>query len=55
MTAVPGRPPGVDHGDAAYWARIHRIVASAPPLSDRQKAVIRAAFYQPAAPKEKAA
>ena len=41
--------------EAAYWARIHRIVASAPPFSEQQKAVIRAAFHQPAEQKEKAA
>ncbi|MFE5189216.1 hypothetical protein [Streptomyces sp. NPDC056628] len=33
--------------DAAYWARVERIVASAPPLSTEQKAVIRAAFHAP--------
>ncbi|MFE3386335.1 hypothetical protein [Streptomyces anulatus] len=46
---VPGRPAGVDHGDAAYWARIHRIVGQAPPLSDHQRATIRAALSQPKA------
>ncbi|MEU0001526.1 hypothetical protein ABZ069_31870 [Streptomyces microflavus] len=45
---VPGRPAGVDHGDAAYWARIHRIVSQAPPLTDGQRATIRAALSQPA-------
>jgi len=54
-TTVPGRPAGVTHGDAAYWARIHRIVSEAPPLSDHQRAVIRAAFLQPVDQKEKAA
>ncbi|MEU5133405.1 hypothetical protein [Streptomyces californicus] len=52
---VPGRPVGVTHGDAAYWARVRRVVASAPPLSDYQRATIRAALSQPATPKEKAA
>ncbi|WP_406225347.1 hypothetical protein [Streptomyces anulatus] len=52
---VPGRPAGVTHGDAAYWARVRRIVATAPPLSDYQRATIRAALSQPATPKEKAA
>lgn len=33
--------------NAAYWARIDRIVSQAPPLSDEQRAVIRAAFHQP--------
>ncbi|UQA34788.1 hypothetical protein [Streptomyces sp. HNA39] len=54
-----GRPPGVTHGDAAYWARIRRIVATAPPLTDEQRATIRAALApavtQLATPKEKAA
>lgn len=54
-TTVPGRPAGVTHGDAAYWARIRRIVSSAPPLSAEQRATIRAALAQPATPKEKAA
>lgn len=35
--------------NAAYWARIDRIVAAAPPLSDEQRAVIRTAFHQPEA------
>ncbi|MET8481306.1 hypothetical protein ABZV68_29625 [Streptomyces clavifer] len=52
---VPGRPAGVDYGDAAYWARIRRIVDEAPPFSEHQKAVIRAAFAQPAKQAEKAA
>ncbi|MEU6543859.1 hypothetical protein [Streptomyces sp. NPDC046859] len=30
--------------NAAYWARVDRIVAAAPPLSDEQRAVIRTAF-----------
>lgn len=30
--------------NAAYWARIDRNVAAAPPLSDWQRAVIRTAF-----------
>lgn len=30
--------------NAAYWARIERIVSEAPPLSDEQRAVIRTAF-----------
>lgn len=33
----------------AYWARIERIVAAAPPLTDEQRAVIRTAFHQPGA------
>jgi hypothetical protein len=35
--------------NAAYWARIDRIVDSAPPLDDRQRAIIRTAFHAPAA------
>lgn len=30
--------------NAAYWDRIERNVAAAPPLSDEQRAVIRTAF-----------
>jgi len=33
--------------NAAYWARIDRIVDAAPPLDDSQRAAIRAAFHQP--------
>ncbi|MEI5036016.1 hypothetical protein RB201_35500 [Streptomyces sp. S1A(2023)] len=61
-TTVPGRPAGATHGDAAYWARIRRIVDAAPPLSNEQRATIRAALApavtalrQSAATKEKAA
>ncbi|MFF8793368.1 hypothetical protein [Streptomyces globisporus] len=59
---VPGRPAHATHGDAAYWARVRRIVDAAPPLSDEQRATIRAALApavtalsQQATPKEKAA
>ncbi|MET9583627.1 hypothetical protein ABZY10_11005 [Streptomyces sp. NPDC006539] len=52
---VPGRPAGTNHGDAAYWARVRRIADAAPPLSDLQRARIRAAFHQPADHKEQAA
>lgn len=31
--------------DRAYWERIERNTAAAPPLSDEQKAIIRAAFH----------
>jgi hypothetical protein len=37
--------------NAAYWARIDRIVDAAPPLSDRQRAIIRTAFNRPTQPK----
>jgi hypothetical protein len=33
--------------NAAYWARVRRIVDQAPPLADSQRARIRAAFHQP--------
>lgn len=35
--------------NAAYWARIDRIVDAAPPLTDTQRAIIRTAFHAPAA------
>lgn len=35
--------------NAAYWARIERIVDAAPPLEPWQRAAIRTAFHQPAA------
>lgn len=38
--------------NAAYWARIDRIVDSAPPLSAEQRAVIRTAFHAPARSRE---
>ncbi|MEU6098418.1 hypothetical protein [Streptomyces sp. NPDC047079] len=38
----PARPAG-------YWERVRRIVDEAPPLTDDQRARIRAAFHQPAA------
>lgn len=50
LTCSPGRP--VRFADpkrnAAYWARIDRIVSEAPPLSNEQRAVIRTAFHAPA-------
>ncbi|GHJ01583.1 hypothetical protein TPA0906_34480 [Streptomyces olivaceus] len=46
VATPPGRP--VRFADparnAAYWARIERNVAAAPPLTDEQRAVIRTAF-----------
>jgi len=47
----PDRPVRFDDParNAAYWARIDRIVDAAPPLDDAQRAVIRTAFAQPAA------
>ncbi|MGV9242648.1 hypothetical protein [Streptomyces sp. NPDC003710] len=35
--------------NAAYWARVRRIVDQAPPLTPDQRARIRAAFHQPTA------
>jgi hypothetical protein len=40
--ARPERPAG-------YWERVARIVDQAPPLTDDQRARIRAAFHQPEA------
>ncbi|MFI0772346.1 hypothetical protein ACH4TQ_46885 [Streptomyces sp. NPDC021218] len=40
--ARPARP-------ADYWERIDRIVDQAPPLTNEQRAIIRAAFHQPTA------
>ncbi|MDQ0992198.1 hypothetical protein [Streptomyces sp. V3I7] len=34
---------------AGYWERVARIVDTAPPLTDEQRCVIRAAFHQPEA------
>ncbi|WP_055527129.1 hypothetical protein [Streptomyces graminilatus] len=59
---VPGRPARPDRprrfdDDAlndAYWARVIANVAAAPPLTDRQKAILRAQFHAPAAIREAA-
>lgn len=42
----PARPVRFDDParNAAYWARVDAIAASAPPLSPEQRAVIRTAF-----------
>lgn len=53
LVDTPGRPARADR-NAAYWARIERIVDAAPPLTNEQRATIRAAFHQPAAAKEAA-
>ncbi|WP_455359987.1 hypothetical protein [Streptomyces sp. SYSU K21746] len=48
---TPGRPardPDPTR-NAAYWARIDAAVATAPPLTDDQRARLRAIFHQPAA------
>lgn len=55
LVDIPGRPARADRPvrfadpvrNAAYWARIERIVDAAPPLTDEQRAVIRTAFQQP--------
>ncbi|MFD9319318.1 hypothetical protein ACFWDQ_16740 [Streptomyces sp. NPDC060053] len=52
LVDTPGRPARADRPvrfadparNAAYWARIERIVSEAPPLSAEQRAVIRTAF-----------
>lgn len=54
-TAVVGEnTPGRPARPAGYWERVIRIVDQAPPLTDDQRARIRAAFNQPAS-KEAAA
>lgn len=47
----PARPVRFDDParNAAYWARIDRIVDQAPPLTTDQRAIIRAQFHAPAA------
>lgn len=50
---IPGRPARPER-PAGYWERIDRIVDQAPPLTDDQRARIRAAFHQPAAIREAA-
>lgn len=47
---VPGRPAR----PAGYWERIDAIVDQAPPLTDLQRAKLRAIFHQPTASKEAA-
>ncbi|MFJ8081997.1 hypothetical protein ACIQ6Y_15435 [Streptomyces sp. NPDC096205] len=47
-TDEPNRPVRPER-PAGYWDRIDRIVAQAPPLTDRQRAIIRTAFHQPEA------
>ena len=46
----PARPARFDDParNAAYWARVVRIAGQAPPLTDDQRAQIRAAFHAPA-------
>lgn len=52
LVDTPGRPARPDRPvrftdpvrNAAYWARIERNTAKAPPLSLEQQAVIRTAF-----------
>lgn len=47
VSGRPARPAG-------YWERIDRIVAAAPPLTDLQRARIRAAIHQPTGRREAA-
>lgn len=57
LVDTPGRPARPERPvrfedparNAAYWARIDRIVQAAPPLTDEQRAIIRAQFHGPAA------
>jgi hypothetical protein len=51
LVDTPGRPVRFKDParNAAYWARIDRIVDQAPPLTDTQRAIIRTAFHAPAA------
>lgn len=46
----PARPVRFDDPvkDAAYWARVDRIADAAPPLTDSQRAILRAQFHAPA-------
>jgi hypothetical protein len=44
LVGAPDRPAR----PAGYWERVTRIVDQAPPLTDDQRARIRAAFHQPA-------
>lgn len=52
LVGAPGRPARSDRPvrfedparNAAYWARIDRIVDAAPPLSVEQKATLRTIF-----------
>lgn len=50
LVDTPGRPAR----PAGYWERVARVVDSAPPLTDDQRARIRAAFHQPTATTEAA-
>lgn len=48
MATVPRPDRGPrDHRNAAYWARVRRIVDQAPPLTDEQRAQIRVIFHRP--------
>jgi hypothetical protein len=45
----PVRDPDPQKNDD-YWERVRRIVDQAPPLTDDQRARIRAAFHCPSGP-----
>ncbi|MFF5759650.1 hypothetical protein ACFY7A_29980 [Streptomyces longwoodensis] len=47
-TPTTGDTPSRPARPAGYWERVTRIVDQAPPLTDQQRALIRAAFHQPA-------
>lgn len=47
MTTAPALTRVRPERPAGYWERIDRIVATAPPLTDTQRAIIRTAFHQP--------
>jgi hypothetical protein len=48
LVDTPGRPARPER-PAGYWERVDAIVNAAPPLDDRQRAIIRTAFHQPEA------
>ncbi|MGW1892114.1 hypothetical protein ACWCP6_17920 [Streptomyces sp. NPDC002004] len=52
--AAAGDTPGRPATDTAYWARVRAVVDQAPPLTDDQRARIRAIFHQQHATKEAA-
>lgn len=51
---TPGRPARPER-PTGYWERIDALVAAAPPLTDLQRARIRAAIHRPTGREEKAA
>jgi hypothetical protein len=53
-TAAAGDTSGRPARPAGYWERIDAIVDAAPPLTDLQRARIRAAIHQPTERREAA-